>query len=104
HATDLDPLHDEDVALMVEARAMRADELAGGEDIPRLRRADRPSGGGRVRIAQMQDDLVALVDEGHAPLQIGDDNVSVPLVEMARQAEAADEVDVLAIRSEPLQP
>lgn len=37
HPANLDPLHDEDVPLMVETRAMRADELAGSEGVARLR-------------------------------------------------------------------
>ena len=44
-----------------------------------------------------------LVDQRHAAVQVGDDDEALVLVEVARQPEAGDEIDVLAVEREALQ-
>ena len=56
-----------------------------------------------VRVAEVRDDRVALVDQRDAAVQVGDDDQALVLVEVAGQPEAGDEVDVLAVQREALQ-
>ena len=45
-----------------------------------------------------------LVEQRHAAVQVGHDDQALVLVEVARQPEAGDEVDVLSVQREALQP
>src|SRR6202034_4457503 len=67
HAAYIHPLHHEDVARMVEAGAVRADEFAWDEFIARLI-AQRKLIVSFMRIAQMFDDLVVLVHQRDAAI------------------------------------
>ena len=59
HPPDLDPFHDEDIAVVIEAGAVRADELAGDELVARLA-AQRVVPFGRVRVSELRDERVVL--------------------------------------------
>ena len=58
YAAHFHPLDDEDVAFVIEAGAVRADELSGDEFVARLR-AQGVVPVRRVRIAQMLDNKVS---------------------------------------------
>src|SRR5258708_360504 len=87
---------------VVETRAVRADELAGDEGIARLS-ADRIVPRRRIRVSEVLDDRVLAVDEGDSPVQVGDDDDALALVEMAGQPEPGHEIDVGAVHRESLQ-
>src|SRR6187399_2181857 len=101
HPADLDPFDDEDVAVVIEARAVRTHELARDEVLARAA-AKRVVPVRRVRVAQMFDDLVLPVDERDPPVEIGNDDGATAFVEVTGQTEPRDEVDVLTVHRESL--
>ena len=58
----------------------------------------------RVRVAEMLDDAVLPVDQRHAPVQIRNHDAPLLFVEMARQPEALDEIDVRTVERKALEP
>ena len=102
YPSDLDPLDDEDIAGVVEAGAVRANELARDEFLAGLP-SQRVVPVLRVGVAEVLHHFVVTIDEGDAALEVGYDNQAFPFVEVARQSESLDEVLVLAIEREALQ-
>ena len=102
YPSDLDPLDDEDIAGVIEAGAVRANELARDEFLARLA-SQRVVPVLGVGVAEVLDHLVVTIDEGDAALEVGDDDQAFPFVEVAGQPESLDEVFVLAIEREALQ-
>ena len=102
HPANLDPLHDEDIAVVIEACPVRADELTGDELVARFA-AQRIVPLRRVRVAELRYERVALVHERHAAVQVGNDDQALVLVEMAGESKPGNEVDVLAVEREALQ-
>ncbi len=86
---DLDPFDDEDVAGMVEAGAVRGDELAGGELGARAFAEVHPIAGGVF--AEVGDDLVAGAEQGDTGREVRDDHDAVLFVEMAGEVDAGVE-------------
>ncbi len=87
---------------MIEARAVRADELARNERGARL--CTQRVVGGRVRVAEVFDDRVLFVDERYPAVEIGNDDRSLLFVEVTRQSESLHEVDVCAVEGKTLKP
>ena len=54
---------------------------------------------GSFESPELRDEGVALVHQRHAPVQIGDHDQALTLVEVAGQPEAGDEVDVLPVHA-----
>src|SRR5580658_9952332 len=74
YAADLDPLTDEDIAGMIENRAVRVHELA------RNKLAAVRCGSGRVSfqaLAEVNDDLIILVKDRNARRQVRHHDLSV---------------------------
>src|SRR4029450_2416319 len=76
-APHLHPFDDEDVAVVVEAGAVRADELPYREILarPAAKLLPRVDAG----LAELLDDAVALVNQCHPGEQIGDDHHALAL-------------------------
>src|SRR6266436_3272992 len=102
-APNFDPLHDENIAFVVEAGAVRANELPRDEFVPGLiAQGIHPIRG--IRIPQVFDDLVVLVHQRDSAVKVRDDDVALLLVEMTGKPKARHEVQVLAVHRESLQP
>ncbi len=82
---------------------MRADELTWNELVARFA-AQRVVPVRRTRITKVSDDGILFVEEGDTPVQIRDHDETVVLVEVTRQPEAGDEIEVPAVEREALQP
>lgn len=99
-AANLDPLDDENVAVVIEIGAVRGDEFARSEMVAGLI-ADADVGGA---VAELDDELVVFVEEGDAGFEVGDDHELAVGMKVARGAKVVgDEPDVLAVEGEGLQ-
>ena len=90
HATDFDPLGNEDVAVVIEAGAVRVNELASDEALAIFGGTRRVA---RYTFAQVRDNLVVLVEQANASSQVGDHDHALVLMEVARLQSAGDHVD-----------
>ncbi len=101
-AAHLNPFDHEDVSSVIEACAVRADELSGSELVARLLANILPGVGGGI-VAQLRDHVVVAVKQGHPRAEVRHHYVAVFInVEMARQVGATDESDMFARQREVL--
>jgi hypothetical protein len=100
-APDFDPLHDVQITLVIEAGAVRTDELTRYEPVARLP-TERIQPVRGIGVPKVRDDLIAVVDQRDPAVQIGNDDQAMPFIEMTWQTEARDEIDMGAIEGKPL--
>lgn len=86
---------------MVEAGAVRGDELAGGELGAGAFTEVHPIAGGVF--AEVGDDLVAGAEQGDTGREVRDDHDAVLFVEMAGEVDAGVEREVAAVEGEALE-
>src|SRR5205085_11073784 len=92
-APDFHPLHDIDVARVIETRAMWTDELAGHELVTWLLAQVAPGVRGAI-VAQMCDHLVTAIEQRDARTEIRNHRVAILVeAEVARQLGPVDELD-----------
>ena len=82
---------------------MRANKLSGHKLIPRLC-PERKLVIRLVRIPQFLNNLVILIQQRHAPIQIRHYHIALVLIKMARQTKTLNEIDMLPVQRKPLQP
>ncbi len=100
-SSDFDPFNYKDIPFPIEARAVRTDELARDERLAGLS-AQRMAPRSRIGISQMTDDLVVPVHQRYPPLQVWNHHGAFVFVEVTRQPESWNEVDVFAFGGKPL--
>ena len=101
HSPYFQPLHHDDIPLVIEARAVRADEFPRREMVARQLTRVVPL---RFRIvAQIRDHSIVLIHQSHPRPEIRHYHVAVlEVIEVTGQIRAADEVDMLPVEREAL--
>ena len=94
-ASDLHPLDDEDVAVVIEAGSVRAHEATGGKRFPGLCPYLAP--GGADVLPQLRDNPVVGIHQCDTPVQFRYQERVLPDIEVAWIDDAVHEAVVLAI-------
>ena len=104
HSSGLDPLDDEDVALVIEAGTVRTNKSAGRKSSWALIAHRTPFLLGIFALSESGDNLVIAIQNYNFAEKIGDDNVAVPLVQITRHLRrSGNAVHMFSVEAKALQ-
>lgn len=104
YAAGFDPLYYEDVAGVIEAGAVGADETAWGQGSGRLISNCAPIFIGILAVAEACDDFIGAIKDDYFAEKVCDYDFAIPFVKIAGHLRRTrDGVNMLAVESESLQ-
>jgi hypothetical protein len=104
HSSGLDPLDDENIAFVIETSAVRTNKSAGRKSSGALIAHRTPFLLGIFAFAEGGDHLVIAIENHNFAEKIGDDNISVALVQIARHLRRSrNAVPMFSVQAEALQ-